>query len=180
MIALVPLFVVALVVHVALMLASIFLSNLGDALPFYGGTTGFLPSTGDDAHAYDKFSVWLSGGGPAIDDPGDAGGIGVLAWAVRTPLCGMVSVVKFILSLATLHLYDAIQIIPSDGFGNWFKIVIHILGALIAIGLIARIVDIAIRAGVFSNNTLLLLLLGVSILGSVATVLDAAGGLSCG
>ena len=180
MISLVPLFLTALIIHVALMLASIFLANLGDVLPFYGGATGFLPSTGEEAHAYDKFSAWLSGGGPAVDDPGDAGGIGVLAWAVRGPLCGMVAVVKFILSLATLHLYDAIQIIPSDGFGNWFKIVIHILGALIAIGLIARIVDIAIRAGVFSNQYLLILILGVSIFGSLATVLDASGGLSCG
>ena len=117
---------------------------------------------------------------PAVDDPGDQGGIGVLAWAVRGPLCGMVSVVKFTISLATLHLYDVIQVIPSDGFGNWFKIVIHIIGALIAIGLIARIVDIAIRAGVFSNNTLLILLLGVSVFGSLVTLLDAAGGLTCG
>ena len=180
MISLVPLFVVALILHVGLMLASIFLANLGDALPFYGGDTGFLPSTGDDTHTYDKFSSWLSGGGPAVDDPGDQGGIGVLAWAVKTPLCGMVSVIKFTLSLATLHLYDVIQVIPSDGFGNWFKIVIHILGALIAIGLIARIVDLAIRAGVFSNPYLLGLILGVSIIGSVATVLDGSGGLTCG
>ena len=180
MISLVPLFVAALIVHAGLMLASIFLANLGDVSPFYGGATGFLPSTGDDTHAYDKFSAWLAGGGPAVDDPGDKGGIGVLAWAVRGPLCGMVSVVKFTISLATLHLYDVIQVIPSDGFGNWFKIVIHILGALIAIGLVARIVDIAIRAGVFSNNTLLILLLGVSVFGSVVTLLDAAGGLTCG
>ncbi len=150
-------------------------------MPFYGGSTGFLPSTGDDTHAYDVFSAWLSGGGPTVADPGDQGGIGVLAWAVRTPpLCGMVSVVKFIISLAILHLYDAIQIILSDGFGNWFKIIIHVLGALIAIGLIARIVDIAVRAGVFSNQYLLILILGVSIIGSLATVLDASGGLSCG
>ena len=180
MISLVPLLKAALIVHIALMLASIFLANLGDALPFYGGPTGFLPATGDDAHAYDKFSAWLSGGGPSVNDLGNQGGIGVLAWAVREPLCGMVSVVKFIISLATLHLYDAIQVIPSDGFGNWFKIVIHILGALIAITLIARIVDIAIRAGVFSNQYLLILILGVSIIGSLATVLDASGGLSCG
>ena len=180
MISLVPLFVVALILHVGLMLASIFLANLGDGLPFYGGDTGFLPSTGDDTHTYDKFSAWLSGGGPAVDDLGNQGGIGVLAWAVKTPLCGMVSVIKFILSLAILHLYDVIQIIPSDGFGNWFKIVIHILGALIAIGLIARIVDLAIRAGVFSNNTLLILLLGVSVFGSIVTLLDATGGLTCG
>ena len=180
MISLVPLFMAALIIHIALMVASIFLANLGDVLPFYGGSTGFLPSTGDDTHAYDVFSAWLSGGGPAVDDPGDRGGIGVLAWAVRTPLCGMVSVVKFIISLATLHLYDAIQVIPSDGFGNWFKIIIHVLGALIAIGLIARIVDIAVRAGVFSNQYLLILILGVSIIGSLATVLDASGGLSCG
>ena len=64
MISLVPLFVAALIVHAGLTLASIFLANLGDVLPFYGGATGFLPSTGDDAHAYDKFSAWLAGGGP--------------------------------------------------------------------------------------------------------------------
>ena len=180
MVALVPLFVAALIVHIALMLASIFLANLGGVSPFYGGSTGFLPSTGNDTHGYDQFSAWLSSGGPAVDDPGDKGGIGVLAWAVKTPLCGMVSVVKFIISLATLHLYDAIQVIPSDGFGNWFKIIIHTLGALIAIGLIARIVDLAIRAGVFSNQYLLILILGVSVFGSIVTLLDASGGLTCG
>ena len=70
MISLVPLFMAALIVHISLMLASIFLANLGDVSPFYGGASGFLPSTGDEAHAYDRFSAWLSGGGPAVDDPG--------------------------------------------------------------------------------------------------------------
>ena len=178
MTSLVPLLIFAAIIHIALMGGTIFLQNLTAATPYYGGETGFLPSTGNQANTYDKFSAWLSGGGPSANDPGSAGGVGILQWAVRTPLCGMVSVIKFILSLSVLN-YDVIRLIPSDGFGNWFKIIVHVLGALITIALFSRIVEFAIRAGVFSNVYLMAIVLGIAVLGTVATALNASGGLSC-
>ena len=173
--------VVAAILHIALMGSTIFLQNWGTgATPFYGGNTGFLPATGDSAHPYDKFSAWLAGGGTRLNDPGDQGGIGILQWIVRKPLCGMVGVVKSLISLTTLHAYDVIQLIPTEGFGGWFKILVHMIGALLSAALMSVLVAFAIRTGVFSNVYTMGLVLGVAALGVVSTLLNAGGVFSCG
>ena len=176
---LIPLFIFSAILHITIWGAGIFLTNLGDT-PFYGGATGFLPSTGDAAHPYDTFSAWLAGGGPSgVDQPSDEGGISIFRWIVVTPLCGMVSLIKTIISLGILN-YDLVQLLPSDGFGNWIKIIINCVGALITLTLFARLVEFAIRAGVFSNIYMMGLVLGVAAVGVVAALLNAGGALSCG
>ena len=79
---------VAIIVHVALFGATIFIQNGVVDVPYYGGDHGFLPSTGDDAGAYDQFSSWLSGGSSAssLDEPGD-GVIGLLQVDHPEPAC---------------------------------------------------------------------------------------------
>lgn len=170
---------IATILHISLMGATIYLQNWGDATPFYGGATGSLPSTGDGNHPYDWFSAWLSGGGTRLDDPGDQGGIQILGWIISGPLCGMVVIVKALLSLTILH-YDVVQLISTDGFGGWFKILIHMVGAYLSISLMSRLVAFAIRAGVFSNVYIMGAIGLVSVLGIAATALNVGGIFSCG
>lgn len=175
----IKLLVVAVILHSALMGADIFLDNIASSTAHYGGQTGFLPATGDRDHAYDQFTAWLGGGGSQLADPGDQGGIAILQWIVRTPLCGMIGIIRFLVSLTILN-YDVVRLIPSDGFGNWFKILVNIVGALLNGTLMSVVVRFAIQAGVFSNVYLMGLVLGIAVIGAVATALNAGGIFGCG
>ena len=160
--------IVAVIVHVALFGATIFLTNAIADMPYYGGDHGFLPSTGDSKNAYDQFSAWLSGGGRDQDfeEPNAEGGIAILGWIIKGPVCSTVGIVKFMLSMTILK-YGIIDLIPNVGFGLWFKNVIHLVG-------------FAVRAGVFSNIHLMVALGLISAFAIVSTLLDAGGALSCG
>lgn len=172
------LLILTVFIHVALTGGNIYVMNMGET-PYYGGPTGFLPGSSDSAHPYDAFSSWLSGGGDRLNDPGDQGGIAILQWIVRKPLCGMVNLVRVMITLTIFH-YDVIQLIPTAGFGGWVKILVHLLGALLTAGLMSALVAFAVRAGVFSNIYILGLVLGVAALGIVATLLNAGGVFGCG
>ena len=179
MTSLIPLFIFAAILHITVFVAGLFLVNLGDVAN-YGGETGFLPSTGDSANAYDQFSSWLAGGGPtSVEGPEDSAGVSTFRWIVKTPMCGMVSLVKTIITLSIVN-YDLVNLLPTEGFGNWLRIIIHSIGALITLALFARLTEIAIRAGVFSNIYMLAVLGLVSVGGIVATLLNAGGAFSCG
>ena len=170
---------VAIIVHVALFGATIFIQNGVVDVPYYGGSHGFLPSTGDNANAYDKFSSWLAGGSrQQLDEPG-AGVIGLFKWIVQGPLCGTVNIVKFLISVTILK-YGIIDSIPNEGFGLWFKTVVHLAATLIHVGFIGMLLGFAVRAGVFSNVYLLGAVGIISVLGIVATALNAGGAFSCG
>ena len=145
--------VVAVIVHVALFGATIFLTNAISDLPYHGGDHGFLPSTGNSSNTYDRFSAWLSGGGrdQEYEEPDAEGGIAILGWIIKGPICSTVSIVKFMLSMTILK-YGIIDMIPNMGFGLWFKTVIHLVAALIHVGLVSVLVGFAVRAGVFSNH----------------------------
>ena len=173
--------IVAVIVHVSLFGATIFLTNAIADLPYYGGDHGFLPSTGNSANTYDQFSAWLSGGGrdQDLEEPDDEGGIAILGWIIKGPICGTVSIVKFLLALTILK-YGIIDLIPNMGFGLWFKTVIHLVAALIHIGLLSVLVGFAVRAGVFSNIHLMVALGLISAFAIVSTLLSAGGALSCG
>lgn len=172
------LLILTLGIHICLVLATIYLTNLGET-PYYGGSAGFLPSTGDSAHPYDRFSAWLAGGGDQLNDPGDQGGIAILQWIVRKPLCMSVSFVRWLIILTTFS-YEVIQLIPTGGFGGWFKILIHLVGVFLT-GLLAQAgVRFAIQAGVFSNIYMMGMVLGISTVGIVSTALNAGGVFSCG
>ena len=173
--------IVAVIVHVALFGATIFLTNAIDATPYYGGNHGFLPSTGDGNNSYDRFSAWLSGGGrdQEYEEPDAEGGIAILGWIIKGPICSTVAIVKFLLSMTILK-YGIIDLIPSVGFGLWFKTVIHLTAALIHVGLVSVLVGFAVRAGVFSNIHLMVALGLISAFAVVATLLSAGGALSCG
>ena len=173
--------IVAVIVHVALFGATIFLTNAIADLPYYGGDHGFLTSTGDSNNSYDQFSAWLSGGGRDQDfeEPNAEGGIAILGWIIKGPVCSTVGIVKFMLSMTILK-YGIIDLIPNVGFGLWFKNVIHLVAALIHIGLVSVLVGFAVRAGVFSNIHLMVALGLISAFAVVSTLLDAGGALSCG
>ena len=172
---------ITIIVHVAVFGATILLQNAVSETPYYGGNTGFLPSTGDSNHAYDQFSGWLSGGAQEeeVDDPESGSIIDTLKWIVLGPLCSTVSIVKFLISF-TIIKYGFIDDIPNMGFGLWFKTVIHVVATLLHVTLISILVRFAVQAGVFSNPQLLGLLIGVSLLGAVVTALNAGGAFSCG
>ena len=170
---------VAIIIHVALFGATIFIQNGVSDVAYYGGDHGFLPSTGDDAGAYDQFSSWLSGGSrQQLEEP--AGGvIGLFKWIVQGPLCGTVNIVKFMISIGILK-YGIIDSIPSEGFGLWFKTAVHLAATLIHVALISLLLGFAVRAGVFSNVYLLAAVGIIGALGIVTTVLNLGGAFNCG
>ncbi len=170
---------VALIVHVSLFVATIFLTNVVQDTPFFGGSAGFLPTTGDSAGAYDRFSAWISGNQGNMNEPSDQGGIAILQWIVRGPLCTSVTIVKFLLAVTVLK-YGVIDLISSDGFGLWFKTAVHLVGGFMNIALVSILVRFAIQAGVFSNIYIMAALGLMSVVGIVSTLLNAGGAFSCG
>jgi len=171
---------VTIIIHVGLFGSTLYLDNSATDTPFYGGAHGFLPSTGDSANAYDRFSGWLAGGGRQdMSDPGELGGIELLGWIVSGPLCGMASAVKFLISAGILN-YGLITLIPNEGFGLWFKMIVNLAAAFVHIGILSSLVGFAIRAGVFSNVYLMVGIGLISAFGIVATLLNAGGAFSCG
>ncbi len=172
------LFILTLGIHVCLVLATIYLTNMGD-VPYYGGSTGFLPGTGDGANAYDQFTGWLLGGGYRPGDPGNQVGIPLLGWIIAKPLCGMVSAVRWLIILTTFN-YDVVQLIPTGGFGGWFKMLIHLVGVFLTGAVMNALVRFGIQAGVFSNVYVMGAIGVVSVIGIGATALNAGGAFSCG
>ena len=170
---------VALIVHVTLFVSTIFLTNALQEMPYFGGNSGFLPSTGNSSEPYDRFSNWISGNQGGMSEPSDQGGIAILQWIVRGPLCSSVSIVKFLIALTVLK-YGVIDLISSDGFGLWFKTAVHLVGGLMNIALVSILVRFAIQAGVFSNIYLMAALGLMSVIGIVASLLNAGGAFSCG
>ena len=171
---------VVIIVHVALFGATIIITNMLSSTPYYGGSAGFLPSTSGGNGAYDQFSGWLSGADrPGLDAPEQKGGIVILQWIVRGPLCGTVAIVRFMLSALILK-YGIIDLIPSMGFGLWFKTVIHLVATLMHVAFISMLVRFAIQAGIFSNVYVMAVIGLVGAIGSVATLLNAGGAFSCG
>ena len=71
----------------------------------------------------------------------------------------------------TILKYGIIDLIPNAGFGLWFKTVIHLVAALIHVGLVSVLVGFAVRAGVFSNIHLMVALGLISAFAVVATLL---------
>ena len=168
------------IIHIALFGSSIFLANVQTETPNYGGSSGFLPSTGDPDHAYDRFSNWLaSGSGAGVSDPGEGGGFHFLKWILGSngPLCGTVTITKLLIGMVFLE-YELVNLLPADGFGNWFRLAVHLIGAAINLSLIGVLVGFAIRAGVLSNPHLLVALGFLSIFAISSNLLNA-GGLVC-
>ena len=175
------LMVVAIIIHVALFGSTIFLTNAVSELPYFGGDHGFLPTTGDDANAYDRFSGWLSGGAEEEEreEIGDGGIIDLFRWIIQGPACTTISIVKFMISF-TMIKYGIIDLLPNEGFGLWFKTLVHLVAALVHARFALLMLRAAIQAGVFSNPTLLALVIGISAVGFALTGLNAGGVISCG
>ena len=175
------LMVVAIIIHVALFGSTIFLTNAISEMPYFGGAHGFLPSTGDDQNAYDAFSRWLSGGAEEAErkDIGDGGIFDLFRWVLQGPACSVVSIVKFMISL-TIVKYGIIDLLPNAGFGLWFKTLVHLVATLIHARFALILFRAAVQAGVFSNPTMLALVVGISTVGFALTGLDAGGVISCG
>ena len=175
------LMVVAIIIHVALFGSTIFLANAVSEMPYFGGDHGFLPTTGDNANAYDQFSGWLSGGAEEEErkDIGEGGIIDLFNWIIRGPACTVVSIVKFMISV-TIIKYGIIDLLPNAGFGLWFKTLVHLVAALVHARFALVLFRAAIQAGIFSSPTMLLIVAGTSAAGFALTGLDALGVLSCG
>ena len=176
----VALIAVLLVAHIACTVTNIFVINLSSEIPFFGGSTGFLPASDDPSGAYDRFSSFLSGADrPEIREPEATGGIGILQWAVFTPMCTISTVARIFLSTATFN-YEFLTLFPSEGFGLWFKLGIHVLGMFLTVAALNQVLQFVVRTGVFSNVHTLAIVLGVSLIGAIATIADGAGPLACG
>ena len=172
---------VAIIIHVALFGSTIFLANAVSEMPYFGGTRGFLPSTGDNDNAYDQFSGWLAGGAEEEEreDVGEGGIIDLFRWIIQGPACTVVSIVKFMISV-TIIKYGIIDLLPNAGFGLWFKTIVHLVAALVHARFALVLFRAAIQAGVFSNPTMLALVVGISAVGFALTGLNAGGVFSCG
>ena len=159
------LFFLAAIVHVACFGAGLYLGNALSETPNYGGFTGFLPATG---------------GGDSLSDPEQGGAFKFLRWILSSdgPVCGTVTITKMLIGMVFLE-YEVINLLPVDGFGNWFRLAIHLIGAAINITLIGILVRFAVQAGIFNNPQLLVLIGVISLFGFSATLLNA-GGLICG
>ena len=146
--------------------------------PTYGGSRGFLP--GDDS-PYSAFGKYLYGDGePGRQLPGaDQSGIaGLMQYGVFRGACMMSEGVTFLIILATFS-YPVIDIIPTEGFGLWIRLVIHILGVLGLLVVGVQLLEWAIRAGVFSNVYLLIAIGIVSSAGLLSNIVVKTGGFQC-
>lgn len=178
--SLMPIALIVLVAHFALIGTDTYLTNIISGLEdHYGTDAAFLPGGGASDHPYDRFSDFLSGDDrPNVDKLENAGGLGFFQWAVRTPMCTMSTFYKFLLSSVVLN-YDVVKIIPTEGWGLWVKTGINLVGTLINIGLILKAVTFALRAGIFSNPTVLALLGLATIAGFAGVMLDGLNVLGC-
>ena len=132
-----PVIILTVIIHIALLGTDIFMTNLWVHTPWYGGETGFMPTgkptgaDGETTHPYDVVSNFLRGGedGPQsqTDNLKDGSGLKIFQWIVRTPLCMLSTLIRFQLSLTTFT-YDIVRILPDDGFGYWIQMAIPMVG----------------------------------------------------
>ena len=72
---------------------------------------------------------FLAGDDMDVAAPAREGGFGVFRYILTSGVCAGVDVTKMSLNLMTFN-YPVVQIIPSEGFGLWIKLLIHALGVL--------------------------------------------------
>ena len=174
-----PLMMLAMIVHISAVMSGIILSNitLADGLAFYGGTSGFLPN---DDSPYANFTRFISGDeGPEVAELGNQGGLGFFRWIIVEPMCVASGTVKVLLTMTTFN-YPIIHIIPTEGVGLWVRQGINILSTLLTIGVVMKLVEFLVRSGILSNPYALVGLGLASIIGVISVLANAAGALSCG
>lgn len=158
-------------------LGTIIITNLVSqtGIATYGGSRGFLP--GDDS-PYSSFGKYLYGDGePERREPG-SGPMGLLKYGVFEGACLGVSATKFLLILATFS-YPAIDIIPTEGFGLWLRISIHIMSVLAWATAIFRLLELAIQAGAFSNVYLLIAIGLITSAGLISNIVARVADVGC-
>ena len=169
--------VIVTICHIAAVGSGIFLTNLTDPGQgsYYGGETGIFPA---DDSPYGALTSFLAGDDLEVAAPTREGGFGVFRYVLTSGMCAGVDVTKMSLSLMTFN-YPVVQIIPSEGFGLWVKLIIHALGILGAYYVLSKLVAFMVGAGILSNPYALGalgILAGLSIVGTIA---NGAGALAC-
>ena len=171
--------VLFLIGHATFGMGTLFLANLFTTEADYGGSMGFLPSTGDADSPYDSFSNFLAGDeGVRMEEVSDGGGTNFISWAISTPVCGISKAVRVMLATASFN-YGVANVIPTEGPGLWVRLIISLIGTLLTLFLLNEVVGFAVRAGVFSNIWSTGAILGIAAIGGAATGLDGLGPLSC-
>ena len=156
---------------------TVIMSNLVSqtGIATYGGSRGFLP---DDDSPYSAFGRYLYGDGePERREPGE-GPIGLLRYGVIEGTCLASSAVTFVIILATFS-YPAIDIIPTEGFGLWVRVAIHVMALFGFVVALVRLLEMAIQMGVFSNVYLLIALGLISSAGLISNIVANVANIGC-
>ena len=170
--------VIVTICHIAAVGSGIFLTNLTDPGQgsYYGGDTGIFPA---DDSPYGALTSFLAGDDRLdVAEPTREGGFGIFRYIITSGMCAGADVTKMTLSLMTFN-YPVVQIIPTDGFGLWVKLVIHAMGILGAYYVLSKLVTFMVGAGILSNPYALAALGVVTGLSIVATIANGAGALGC-
>ena len=169
--------VIVTICHIAAVGSGIFLTNLTDPGQgsYYGGETGIFPS---DNTPYGALTSFLAGDDQDVAAPTREGGLGIFRYIATSGMCAGADVTKMTLSLMTFN-YPVVQIIPTEGFGLWVKLIIHALGVLGTYLILSKLVTFLVQSGVFTNPYILAALGIMAGLGIVGTIANGAGGLAC-
>ena len=173
-----PLTVIVVLLHVAAVVTGIFGENLTSVTgtAYYGGSSGPLPGEDSPYHAITSFLMGEDR--PVTREPGDQGGFGLFKWIIAGPMCVFADVVKLLLNITTFN-YAVIQLIPSEGFGLWVKVFIHSLSTAFNLYAGKQLIELLLRAGVFSNPYALVALGVLSSIGLVSIIANGTGALGC-
>ena len=163
--------VLSILFHIVAVLGSMFLDNLTSAtgLAHYGGESGLLP---DSSGPYGAIYNFIAGDNqPELTEQG-AGFLGFVKWIFTGPLGLFGDLVGLLLVISTFS-YPIINIIPAEGFGLWFRILVHGVSLLLLAILVSRLLEWASRNGLLSNPYLLV---AMSLIGSIGLISHGFGG----
>ena len=184
-----PLLLLALALNIGAGFADLWVHNLNKPDdPDYGGLLAFMPTGGGDSdHAYSKavsFFRPLDSGeevvkATTISGPDSEGLFALVRWGLSVPACYTTTGISILLGYLTFS-YKSIDIIPNEGFANWIKTAIYVVGALITTALMLQVILFVIQTGVFQSPAMMI---GLGVLTGATVIfgaLTSSGAVQCG
>lgn len=180
----IPLLLITVALHAGATFTDLWLANLTNPDTPQYGNAAFLPTGGaDSSHPYNRAVNFLmsrddNGNITTISGPDNTGFFSFLQWAVKTPVCGTVSVISLLLGYATFS-YDSVDILPNEGWGFWIKSLIYLIGAGMTISVIFIILDFVVKSGILQSTPMMIALAVVGGFAVAFTGLTAGGLVDC-
>ena len=162
------------ILHVTMLLGSTLVVNLLGSDAYYGHSeSGILPK-----ELYDLLITTNYGG---ISGTGAGEGFSFFEWALNTPLCKISQLIDafIVLSILDYPLLTDTNIIPDEGFGNWFRTMLNVMGGTMLLAVVGMALTILFQSNVLNQ----LLTVGGLASGALAAVLaklaDGVGLIGC-